>query len=161
MESITIYPYRPGIIGEVVRHHAIYYHGHWDFDARFEVQVSRELSEFINEFDETRDGFWWAAIDGEFVGAIGVDGSRSGAGQARIRWFIVTETCQGKGVGAQLFEHALRFCAERQFEGVYLWTFEGLVAARKLYERNGFQLVETEKGVDWGPVIIEQKFELT
>jgi hypothetical protein len=36
---------------------------------------------------------------------------------------------------------------------VHLWTFKGLEAARKLYERNKFELVHEE----WGHVTV-QKF---
>lgn len=160
MNAITIHPYRPGIIGEVVRHHATYYHEHWGFDFRFETQVAREFSEFIAEFDPARDGFWWAARGDEFAGAVAVDGTRFGTGQARIRWFIVPEQSQGAGVGALLFDKAMQFCRERQFAGVFLWTFAGLGAARTLYERNGFQLVEEQKDTGWGTEITEQKFEL-
>lgn len=159
MSILIIHSYQPGVIGETVRHHAIYYHEHWGFDVRFESQVAREVSEFICHMDATRDGFWWASIDGEFAGAVAVDGTRSGEGQARVRWFIVPERFQGDGVGTRLFDQAMQFCRTADFKTVYLWTFEGLTAARKLYERNGFQLVETQEGTAWGPVITEQKFE--
>ncbi|MBI9079253.1 MAG: GNAT family N-acetyltransferase [Pseudodesulfovibrio sp.] len=160
MTTIAIHPYRPGAIGETVRHHATYYLEHWEFDSRFETQVARELSEFIRQFDPLRDGFWWAARGEKFAGAVAVDGTRGEGGLPRIRWFIVPEIFQGDGVGAMLFDQAVRFCRDGGCKSVYLWTFAGLVAARKLYERNGFQLVEERQGTPWGPVITEQKFEL-
>lgn len=144
----------------MVRLHAEYYAAHWAFDARFEAQVTRELAEFTAGFDADRDGFWWAEADGAFVGAIAVDGSRYGEGGARLRWFIVDEAMQGRGVGAALIGRALEFCRERAFGSVHLWTFAGLDAARRLYERNGFVLVEEAPGDGWGPAITEQKFEL-
>lgn len=159
MSEILIHPYRAGAIGDTVRHHALYYEANWGFDVRFETQVASELSEFIAEFDASHDGFWWAEKDGEFAGAVAVDGTRAGDGLARIRWFIVPEKRQGEGVGALLFDRAMEFCRDRQFKGVYLWTFEGLAAARKLYERSGFQLMEEQQGAPWGPDITEQKFE--
>ena len=161
MKTITINTYRPGIIGETVLHHATYYHEHWDFDVRFETQVARELSEFVSQFDPLRDGFWWAASGDEFVGGVAVDGTRAGQGQARIRWFIVPERSQGRGVGALLLDRAIRFCHDREFRSVHLWTFAGLTAARKLYERAGFVLVEEQAGAPWGPDITEQKFILS
>lgn len=160
MNTITIHPYRPGVIGTMVTHHATYYERHWKFDLRFETQVARELSLFVEEFNPDRDGLWWAAQDGIFAGAIAVDGSRSGPGDARIRWFIVPEELQGTGVGGQLFDTAMRFCRENAFNTVYLWTFDGLIAARKLYERAGFRLTQEQQGAPWGPPITEQKFEL-
>jgi len=41
-----------------------------------------------------------------------------------------------------------------------LWTFEGLHAARHLYEKSGFQLVEQYRGTQWGTEVNEQQFLL-
>ena len=38
--------------------------------------------------------------------------------------------------------------------------FRGLEAARNLYERVGFELVEEKEVAQWGTMIVEQKFEL-
>ena len=160
MSTITIHPYRPGVIGEMVTHHATYYERHWNFDVRFETQVARELSLFVEEFNPEQDGLWWAAQDDVFAGAVAVDGSRSGSGKARLRWFIVPEAMQGAGVGGRLFDEAMAFCREKAFGEVYLWTFDGLTAARTLYERAGFRLTEEQQGAPWGPEITEQKFVL-
>ncbi|MGE4194609.1 MAG: GNAT family N-acetyltransferase [Pseudodesulfovibrio sp.] len=153
-------PDRTPPVGETVRLHADYYGRRWGFDHRFEAQVSGELAAFMAGFDAARDGFWWAEINGAFAGAVAVDGSRSGPGRARLRWFIVREDAQGCGVGGALFAESLAFCRERGFGSVYLWTFAGLGAARKLYERNGFVLAEEAVGDGWGPEVTEQRFEL-
>lgn len=164
--DMVIYTYAPGSaartppVCETAGLHADYYGRCWGFDHRFEAQVSRELETFMAEFDEGRDGFWWAEIDGVFAGAVAVDGSRSGPGRARLRWFIVREDAQGRGVGAALFAEPLAFCRKRGIGSVYLWTFAGLNAARKLYERNGFALAEEAVADGWGPEITEQRFEL-
>ena len=149
-----------GPADRVVRLHADYYAAHWSFDARFEAQVSRELAEFAAGFEPSRDGFWWAEVDGAFAGAVAVDGTRSGEDSARLRWFIVDEAVQGRGVGAALIARAMTFCRERGFAEVYLWTFAGLGAARRLYEKNGFVLAEEAVGDGWGPVVTEQRFVL-
>ena len=161
MSEIRIRPFAPGTVNEVVRQHAAYYGRHWNFDARFEAQVSRELAEFIREFDVARDGLWRAECNGAFAGSVAVDGSRSGEGEARLRWFIVPESFQGRGIGARLFDTAMEFCREQGVHTVYLWTFAGLDAARALYERGGFRLAEEAVDDGWGPVITEQKFVLS
>jgi len=40
-----------------------------------------------------------------------------------------------------------------------LWTFQGLDAARRLYEAHGFVLVEQWSGDQWGQAMVEQRFE--
>jgi hypothetical protein len=54
----------------------------------------------------------------------------------------------------------LCFCREMAYGKVYLWTFDGLHAARHLYEAMGFKLVEQHKGGQWGTEVTEQRFEL-
>jgi hypothetical protein len=44
------------------------------------------------------------------------------------------------------------------FEKTQLWTFNGLNAARHLYESNGFKLAEENLGNQWGTEIMEQRF---
>jgi GNAT superfamily N-acetyltransferase len=56
---------------------------------------------------------------------------------------------------------AIDFCRERRYKKVYLWTFAGLDAARHLYEKCGFELVEQSAGNQWGTEVEEQRFELT
>jgi len=46
------------------------------------------------------------------------------------------------------------------YQHVYLWTFDGLAAARHLYEQSGFQLVLRQRGTQWGVEVAEQRFEL-
>jgi len=164
MMPVQIHKYTPEIrfvyVHDVVQHHAEYYGRQWSFDERFTAQVQKEFSEFVDEFNSARDGLWWASDDAGFCGAIAMDGSRSEPGEVRVRWFIVSEQSQGMGVGSKLFEQAMRFYLESEFEIAYLWTFAGLEAARTLYERNGFALTEEAVGDGWGPTITEQKFVL-
>nr|WP_321260524.1 GNAT family N-acetyltransferase [uncultured Pseudodesulfovibrio sp.] len=161
MQNVLIHSYRPGMIGEIVHFHGSYYSKHWGFEGCFEAEVAEELGAFVRDYDERRDGLWCAEVDDCFAGAIAVDGSRFGRRQARVRWFIVPEEFQSNGVGSQLFEQAMKFCEVGRFELVHLWTFKGLDAARKLYERNGFALVEEASHCEWGPEITAQKFELS
>ena len=70
MSEIHIGGYYPGVIGKITEIHAVYYHEHWGFDVSFESQVGRELSIFVNEFDEERDGLWVATAGGKFAGSV-------------------------------------------------------------------------------------------
>lgn len=160
LDELELTGYYPGAVGKITEIHATYYYEHWGFDVSFETQVGRELSEFIRDFEENRDGFWVARIDGEFAGAIAIDGGKADEKGARLRWFIVPTSFQGRGIGDRLIKRAIDFCVEAGFRKVYLWTFEGLDEARFLYEREGFQLSEEQAVYQWGQNIREQKFEL-
>lgn len=152
--------YFPGAIGRVVELHAAYYHTHWGFGAFFEAKVASELAEFFGRYDPHRDGFWTASVSGRIEGSITIDGAHAAADGAHLRWFIMSDTLRGKGVGNRLIDAAVDFCRGNRYPRVYLWTFEGLRAARHLYEKVGFQLVEQHPGTQWGTEVAEQRFEL-
>ena len=160
MSDIKFHGYYPGVVGKITELHAVYYHENWGFDVSFETQVGRELSIFVSEFDEKRDGLWVATIDGRFAGAVAIDGQHAVTEGARLRWFIVDPDFQEAGLGNRLLSRAVQFCKDKDFPKIFLWTFEGLNAARRLYERHGFSLCETHEINQWGQRIKEQKFEL-
>ncbi len=56
---------------------------------------------------------------------------------------------------------AIDFCNEMAFERVYLWTFKGLEAARHLYKKSGFELVEELQDAQWGTIVTGQRYELS
>jgi GNAT superfamily N-acetyltransferase len=70
----------------------------------------------------------------------------------------MSDALRGKGVGNQLINTAISFCRCNGYKQIQLWTFKGLDAARRLYEKGGFKLVEEQKGTQWGTEVIEQRF---
>jgi GNAT superfamily N-acetyltransferase len=151
--------YVPGSIGRVAELHGIYYHNHWHFGLFFESKVAVELSEFLKRFDGRRDGFWTVSMNGRVQGAIAIDGIHAQQKGAHLRWFIVSDALRGKGAGNRLLDTAVEFCRRRGYHKIYLWTFGGLGAARHLYKKAGFRLVEAHTGTQWGTQVNEQRFE--
>jgi len=152
--------YLPGAIGRVALLHATYYHRHVEFGLPFESKVARELSEFCERYVDSRDGLWLALNEGAIEGAIAIDGIRAGEDGAHLRWFIVSDSARGTGIGTALLAAATGFCRSQRYERIYLWTFEGLDAARHLYEKFGFTLVHQQRGAQWGIEVNEQRLEL-
>ena len=160
MSEIEISGYQPGALGRVAELHAAYYSRHWDFGLYFEAKVARELGEFLERFDPALDGFWCAYLEDRMVGAITIDGGETGDGSAaHLRWFIMAEDCQGRGLGRLLMTEAMAFCDEVGFARVWLWTFAGLDAARRLYQDFGFSLCREITAEQWGKAVDEQMFE--
>ena len=152
--------YFPGAIGRVVELHGAYYHAHWGFGASFEAQVASGLAEFFGRYNQRRDGFWIATVAGRVEGSITIDGANAADDGAHLRWFIMSDALRGKGIGNRLIRAAVDFCRANGYPRVYLWTFEGLGAARHLYEKAGFALVQQRRGTQWGAEVTEQRFEL-
>lgn len=150
--------YVPGVIGRVTELHGVYYHRHWRFGRFFEAKVAAELAQFMNRYDESRDGLWTVSLSGRIQGAIVIDSDHADVQGAHLRWFIVSDALRGQGVGNRLMDAAMDFFRERGYDRMYLWTFEGLHAARHLYEKHGFVLVEQQEGEGWGETVNEQRF---
>lgn len=152
--------YLPGSIGRVAELHGTYYHQHWNFGLFFEAKMATELSEILMRYDTHRDGMWTAVVDNRVEGSIVIDGMHAETEGAHLRMFIVSDMLRGKGAGRDLLGRAVEFCKEKKHKRVFLWTFEGLDAARHLYEDFGFKLARHQKGVQWGVEVNEQLFEL-
>ena len=153
--------YFPGSIGLVLELHARYYHAHWGFGVLFEAQLARGLAEFFGRYDELRDGFWTAAVSGRVEGSITIDGAHAADTGAHLRWFIMSDALRGKGVGTRLIHTAIDVCRVKKYRCVFLRTFAGLDAARHLYEKMGFRLVDQHSGAQGGITVTEQRFELS
>ena len=160
MDDITIHAgYIPGAIGRIVEMHGSYYAEHWNLGLFFEARAATEIAEFLQGFDPAKDGLWLALQDGRIVGAVAIVGREAEEQGARLRWFILSPEVQGQGVGSRLMREAMSFCERQHFKRVYLTTFAGLDAARHLYEKWGFRLLEEGEDAHWGSVLIEQMFE--
>lgn len=150
--------YRPGLIGQIVALHAETY-SHWaGFGRAFECKVASELADFNREHDGQDSAIWHATLEGQLLGSIAIDGQDLGERRAHLRWFIVDPSYRGTGLGKQLLARALNFVDEQQFAETHLWTLKGLEAARALYERKGFTLVQEYEGDQWGVRITEQRW---
>ncbi|MEM8551123.1 MAG: GNAT family N-acetyltransferase [Pseudomonadota bacterium] len=150
---------RPGVAGEIVRLHALYYAREWGFGAPFQAMVANELSAFLAAYDPHDDLFLNAFDRDTLLGSITIDRTVTGGGGAHLRWFIVSEAARGRGIGSTLMARAMAFCDARGVARCWLTTFAGLDPARRLYERHGFRLTK-EQGADrWQGGVREQLFE--
>jgi GNAT superfamily N-acetyltransferase len=147
---------RPGAVGAIVSLHADYYARHWGLGPIFEARTAVALGEFVERYDPNRDGLWLAIDEGRIVGSIIIDGLDYPSRPARLRLFVLDERYHGRGVGSALMRYAVEFCRAREYRHVSLFTFKGLDAARRLYDRAGFVL-ESE-GIDehLGKPMLEQ-----
>lgn len=149
--------YCPRLLSRLLELHAITYGNLVSAGPAFEAKTAREVGEFATRLDSPANGIWYAEAD-DIVGTIAIDGEEGGDRGGHLRWFVVDSACRGAGIGRQLLKRALAFCDEQGLQETALWTFKGLDAARCLYEKFGFRLVEEHPGRRWGSPVLEQKF---
>jgi len=159
MTQPTFVGYRPGVIADIVGHHALYYAREFGFGAKFEALVATELSAFVLAHDPDADLLLSATDGPTFLGAIVIDHTVAARREgAKLRWFIVSDAARGRGLGRQLMQQAMAFCDARAYSPVTLTTFRGLDAARHLYEDFGFQLTKEDTIDRWHGGVGEQTF---
>jgi GNAT superfamily N-acetyltransferase len=150
--------YQPGLLARVTEMHALFYSRTSGFGQRFESVVAGGLASFSDRLGNPGNGIWAAMQDGKIVGSIAIDGEDLGKNIAHLRWFITDDSTRGSGIGRQLLASALDFADGYGFAETHLWTFNGLSAARHLYEVNDFYLSEERPGSQWGTEVLEQRF---
>lgn len=150
--------YQTGMIGDVAALHARTHGPTVGMGPIFESMVSKGMAEFMPRLENPLNNSWSILENGEVLGSISIDGENLGPGIAHLRWFILSERLRGKGLGRQLLDNALQHCDGHGFREIHLWTLKGLDAARSLYEKLGFLLVDEYIGDQWGKSVTEQKF---
>ena len=150
--------YVPTIIARTVEMLHLHMQRHFDFGAGFESRIATDLAEFMSRIDAPCNQIWHAHLNHRILGSISIDGQDLGDGLAHLRWFVVSDSMRGGGVGKALLQQALGFCDEQGFKETRLWTVKGLDSARKLYQDHGFELAEEYQGNQWGTPILEQQF---
>jgi GNAT superfamily N-acetyltransferase len=151
--------YTPGIIGRITELHGVFYAREWGVGAEFEIQMAREISDFVEGYDPNRDLLLSAWVNGEGAGSIAILRPETGGEEARLRWFFLDPRFQGQGIGRQLLVRALQFARERYVK-CYLWTVTGLPASMHLYETFGFIPVAHEIDSRYGAELKSVRMEL-
>lgn len=149
---------KPGDIGYLTYLHGVLYAKEYGYDQTFEAYVARGLAEFVQSFSAKKDRIWLAETDGRIIGSIATVGHSKV--DAQLRWFLVHSDYRGLGIGKELLEEALRFCKERKYETIFLWTTSELMIAGHLYTHFGFGKTEEKTHEIWGKRITEERYDL-
>jgi DNA-binding MarR family transcriptional regulator/GNAT superfamily N-acetyltransferase len=156
--DVTLRTHRPGDIGWVVARHGEIYAQEYGWDDTFEGLVAEIAGKFLTHFDPARERCWIAELNGERAGSVFL--VKHTATVAKLRLLLVEPEARGHSIGTKLVEACIAFARESGFRKLTLWTQNNLHAARSIYQRAGFQLVEESPHHSFGHNLVQQIWDL-
>ncbi|MTE13954.1 bifunctional helix-turn-helix transcriptional regulator/GNAT family N-acetyltransferase [Nocardia aurantiaca] len=145
---------RPGDHGWVIQRNAVLYAEEFGWNGEYEALVAKIVADWLNSHDPQRERAWIAEYGGAPVGCVYC--MRADDATARLRLLLVEPSARGLGVGSALVDECLRFAAEAGYTEMVLWTNSVLDSARHIYQRAGFELVESNPHHSFGVDLVGQ-----
>lgn len=156
--SYILRPHQPGDMGWVVHRHGVLYAQEYGWDETFEGLVAEIVANFIKNYDSRRERCWIAEKDGQNVGSVFLVNKDETT--AKLRLMLVEPHARGLGIGSRLTEECIRFARYTGYSKILLWTNSVLLAARHMYAKAGFQLIEEQPHHSFGKDLVGETWEL-
>src|SRR5437868_7832999 len=156
--AVTLRAHRPGDMGWVVERHGVLYEREYGWGALFEALVADIVAKFLREFDSKREHCWIAERDGQRVGSVFVVSEARHT--AKLRLLLIEPEARGAGLGKRLVQQCIDFSRRAGYGKLVLWTHDNLTAARAIYTKLGFCLVQSEPHRQFGVPVVGEYWEL-
>lgn len=158
-EPYRLRPHQPGDMGWVVHRHGVLYAREYGYDETFEALVAEIVAKFIQHHDAKRERCWIAEREDQISGSVFLVAESKTV--AKLRLLLVEPSARGLGIGTRLVAECVRFARRASYKKIVLWTQDELDAARHLYKKAGFQVVEKKHHHSFGKDLTAETWELT
>jgi len=113
-----------------------------------EILQGEVTTAFLRDFKPGREQCWVAERAGLMAGAVLLVDAGENVGQLRL--LHVEPWARGLGIGGALVAECVTFAREAGYHKIKLWTHTVLSSARRIYEGQGFRIVETAMHDEFG-----------
>ena len=105
--------------------------------------ADKALDNMYAEYQEDKAIYYVIELDGKIVGGAGLSQLDNYEGPiCELQKMYFLPSVRGRGLGTLMITKCLEKAAEFGYEKVYLETMPYMIAATKLYERNGFEYID-------------------
>lgn len=158
MTDIVLRDPQPGDMGWVIEQHGKIYAKEYGWNWEFEALVAGICADFVKNFQPDWERCWIAEKDGQRIGSVFV--VRVDEQTAKLRMLILTPQARGTGLGGRLTDEAIAFAHDKGYKQMVLWTNSCLLAARAIYEKRGFKLIQSEPYQGFGHDLISETWKM-
>ncbi|MGA9026699.1 MAG: helix-turn-helix domain-containing GNAT family N-acetyltransferase [Steroidobacteraceae bacterium] len=148
-----------GELGWVIHRQSRLYHQEFGWDSGYETLTLGIVAQFVARFDAAKEQAWIADHNDMVAGSIFLmrgDEPQTG----RLRLLYVEPGARGLGIGKALVAACIERARSAGYQRLTLWTHDVLVAARRLYEAAGFQLMGQQQHRSFGRDLMGQTWSL-
>jgi DNA-binding MarR family transcriptional regulator/N-acetylglutamate synthase-like GNAT family acetyltransferase len=157
-EQYLLRPHQPGDMGWVVHRHGVLYAQEYGYDETFEALVAEIVAKFIQHYDAQRERCWVAEREGEIAGSVFLVSESKTV--AKLRLLLVEPSARGLGIGARLVAECVQCARPAGYKKIVLWTQSELDAARHLYKKAGFQVIQKKHHHSFGKPLTAETWEV-
>jgi DNA-binding MarR family transcriptional regulator/GNAT superfamily N-acetyltransferase len=157
-DEICLRSPQSGDFGWVIGRHGEIYYEEFGWDMDFERLVGEIAIAFATKNDSKNERAWIAEARGVRLGCVFL--VRETDDVAKLRILLVDPVARGLGLGRLLVRECIKFAGRAKYKRMVLWTNSVLHSARKIYEGEGFQLLNEESHHSFGKDLIGQYWEL-
>lgn len=148
----------PGDFGWIIHRHGLLYADEQNLDSSFEGVVAEIIADYLKNYNPKRERCWIVEHADSVAGSIFV--TEGDQDTAKLRLLYVEPTARGLGIGARLVSECIKFARQKGYSRLTLWTHSVQESAGKIYEAQGFDMVnETEMDV-FGQTLKRQNWEI-
>lgn len=157
-ETLVLRAPGPGDLGWVVQRNAALYAAEYGWDSSYEALVARIVADYAGRADHKREAAWIAELDGRPAGCVFC--MRKSEEVAQLRLLLVEPHARGRGIGERLVAECVSYARRTGYREIVLWTNDVLHAARRIYQRAGFELIGSEEHHSFGHDLVAQDWRL-